>query len=99
MVKVNINNLHGNDAVQATKNARAEKTESKIVDSKGKTHVKNDSVEVSSRGAEVGKLVDDIKQLPDVRQTMVNELKQRIASGDYDPSSGDIAGAIIKDEK
>jgi negative regulator of flagellin synthesis FlgM len=100
MVKIKLNNSQGNDAVQAAKNARAEKAGSKPVESKAdKVSLGGDKIELSHKGAKVSQMVDQIKQMPDVRQDRVDELKQKIASGEYGPSSDKIAAAILKDEK
>jgi negative regulator of flagellin synthesis FlgM len=104
MVKVNRDNLHNNDAVGGVKraqNERAEKTGiARGVPAKDlKVSLGKDKVELSGKSAEFGKLVDRLKQLPDVRQDRVNELKQKISSGNYGPSAEDIADAILNDEK
>jgi negative regulator of flagellin synthesis FlgM len=98
MVKVNIDNLQGKDAVRNTRNERAEKTAGSAPVKETKGSLENDKIEFSGKGAEVGKLVEELKQLPDTRQGRVNELKQKIASGEYQPSNEDIADAILKDE-
>jgi negative regulator of flagellin synthesis FlgM len=100
MVKINSKNTHGSDAIQAAKNSRAEKADSKPVSSRGKKALAaEDKIEFSSKGAEVGKLVDQLKQFPDVRQDRVDSLRQKIQSGEYRPASEEIADAILKDEK
>ncbi len=58
-----------------------------------------DKIEVSSRASEVGKLVDQLKDLPDVRQKRVEALRGKIAAGEFNPSGEDIADAILNDEK
>jgi negative regulator of flagellin synthesis FlgM len=100
MVKINNSNLHGNDRVQSAKNSRTGKADGKSISSTSeKTALGGDSVQFSSKGAEVGKLVDQLKQFPDVRQDRVEKLKQKIEAGEYSPSGEDIADAILKDEK
>jgi negative regulator of flagellin synthesis FlgM len=99
MVKINNSNIHGNDAIKASKNSSAGKADSKSVSTSEKAALGGDTVEFSSKGAEVGKLVDQMKQFPDVRQDRVEELKQKIEAGEYAPASKDIADAILKDEK
>ena len=105
MVKVNTDNLHGKDAVSSarqTKQERAEKTSGSAAAGQVKTSANKadkDKVELSGKGAEFGKLIDQVKQLPDVRQDRVNEIKQKIASGNYQPAAEDIADAILKDEQ
>ena len=97
MAKVNINNLQGNDAIHGVKQNRMEKAERTAVPAKDTATTREDKVEVSTRGAQVGQLVDELKQMPDVRQDRVSEIKEKIASGSYEPSSDDIADAILKD--
>lgn len=58
-----------------------------------------DQVNVSSTGKEVSKLVERAKQLPDVRQERVDQLRQLVQSGNYDVSSKRIADAILRNEK
>jgi negative regulator of flagellin synthesis FlgM len=101
MVKVNnIDNLHGSDQVASVKRGAAEKTgsASEVSKSEVKATLGKDTVSVSDKSAEFGKLIDRIKQLPDVRQDRVDELKQKIAAGDYHPSAEEIADALLKDE-
>ncbi|MEP6900293.1 MAG: flagellar biosynthesis anti-sigma factor FlgM [Actinomycetota bacterium] len=57
-----------------------------------------DKLDFSSRASEVGKLVEQLKSLPDVREEKINQLREQVATGKYNPSSSDIAAAILKDE-
>ncbi|MBS1792355.1 MAG: flagellar biosynthesis anti-sigma factor FlgM [Acidobacteria bacterium] len=57
-----------------------------------------DKVEFSNRATEVGKFVKQVKNMPDVRQDKINQLRDQISSGNYNPSSEEIADAILKDE-
>lgn len=57
-----------------------------------------DRLQFSDRAAEVGKLVDEIKTLPDVRQDRVDELREKIRTGEFQPAGKDIAEALIRDE-
>ena len=58
-----------------------------------------DRLDLSSRGSEVGNLVEQLKQMPDLRQDKVNSLREQVANETYRPSNQDIASAILKDEK
>jgi negative regulator of flagellin synthesis FlgM len=58
-----------------------------------------DQVEVSSTGKEISKLVERAKQLPEIRQERVEQLRELVQSGKYDVSSKQIADAILRDEK
>ena len=99
MGKLDISRLTGPDPIRteiqrdvanAGKEAalRAEKT----------NNVTEDKLDISSRAAEVGRLVEHLKTLPDVRQDNVTALKEQIAIGQYRPSAQNIADAILKDE-
>jgi len=54
----------------------------------------NDTVQLSSGQATVRQLVSQLCQVPDVRQGQVNSLRSAIASGKYNPSNGQVAGAL-----
>lgn len=86
-------------AARGAEAKRAETTSLHAGEAKQKEQVKEDKIEVSGKAATVKKLVEKVENLPDVRQERVNELKDRIAAGTYNPSSKDIADAILKDEK
>jgi flagellar biosynthesis anti-sigma factor FlgM len=58
-----------------------------------------DRVDLSGTAAEVGRLVTQIKDLPDVRADKVAETRAEIASGSFNPSSDQIANAIFKHEQ
>jgi negative regulator of flagellin synthesis FlgM len=99
MSKINISKSTDIDAIRAARQidlyqagkSAPQKTEDK-------SPIAEDKVNVSNRAAEVGKLVDDIKQFPDVRQDLVNELKVQVSAGEYNPTSDEIAAGILKDE-
>lgn len=59
---------------------------------------KTDSVRLSNLGSAIGELTARTEQLPDVRQERIDQLRGQIQSGQYNPSSEDIADAILKDE-
>ena len=51
-----------------------------------KETVKEDSIQISSEGkkaAELSKVAQAVKDVPDIRLDRVNELKEKIASGTY----------------
>ncbi|NNE97785.1 MAG: flagellar biosynthesis anti-sigma factor FlgM [Pyrinomonadaceae bacterium] len=96
MSKININKTNDIGATRPTdrnpvkdpKNdaARVEKTADPT----------KDQISFSGRSAEVGKLVDQIKNLPDERKGLVHQFKTEILANQYKPSSTDIADAIIE---
>jgi flagellar biosynthesis anti-sigma factor FlgM len=61
--------------------------------------VNADRLDLSERASEVGRLVEKVKEMPDIRQEKVKALRERVLAGDYDPSSDEIAAAILKDER
>lgn len=58
----------------------------------------SDKIDVSNRAANVGKMVEKLNEMPDVRQEKVEALRQKIEAGEYKPSADAIADAILKDE-
>lgn len=95
-----INNLNDAGAINSVGRSDVKRTrkneEGQSVENKGS--VESDSVNFSNTAMETGKLVDKLNELPDVRQEKVSEVKEKISSGSFQPSSGEIADAILKDE-
>lgn len=63
---------------------------------------KYDSIEISKEGSKIAKYVSYANDIIDVRQNKVEELKNRIKTGNYNVSSEDLASKIletIKEEK
>ncbi len=101
MGKITLNNVNDVSSVQSSRQSDLKKTDVKtsVSDSSGTGKVfENDRLQLSDQASKVGKLVDQIKELPDVRVDKVNDLREQISSGDYNPSSEDIADAILKQE-
>lgn len=59
----------------------------------------SDEVSVSERAASVQQIVDKISNIPEVRQDRVEALREQIQAGNYNPSSKDIADAILREER
>lgn len=57
----------------------------------------SEKILLSDLGKEVAKIHDQIKKAPDTRAEKVQELKQKIDSGNYYVSSDKIAGKILED--
>ena len=97
MTKININKANDIGATRATGRdaiKNAEKTRAKATD----TRVEQDQLHFSSRVTEVGKLVDRIKKLPDVRENRVEVLRTQISEGRYNPADKEIADSLLRDE-
>lgn len=58
----------------------------------------SDQVNVSDRAASVQQIVDKISNIPQVRQDRVEALREQIQSGSFNPSSEDIADAILRED-
>jgi len=54
-----------------------------------------DQVELSPQALEANKYRAELKKMPEIRQTKVQQLKEQIRSGTYQPSAAQIADAII----
>ena len=100
MAKLNIGKISGPDPIR-TENQRG----AKVSDNDQGQTVENrrvvteDKLDISGRAMEVGNLVDQLKQLPDTRHELVNNLREQISQGTYKPSGDDIADAILNDER
>jgi flagellar biosynthesis anti-sigma factor FlgM len=54
----------------------------------------NDTVQLSSGQATIRQLVSQLGDVPDIRQQQVSVLRSTIASGQYNPSNGQVAEAL-----
>lgn len=98
-MSIKINKPHDSEAIHSVGRSdvkRAGKNETQAIENK--SVVESDKVNLSSVALETGKLIDSLKELPDVRQDRVEKLQQQISSGNFQPSSEAIADAILKDE-
>lgn len=80
--------------------ARNKKTENKSglterIGAHNTQSVTADAVVISGKGKEVSFIARSLKDLPDVREDKVAELKARIANGTYDVSGRAIAEKIV----
>jgi len=99
MSKINLNKTHDIGATRLTNKTAVTNPETATTKpSETKTEPTKDQVSFSDRSAEVGKLVDQIKNLPDERKGLVHQFKTEISTDQYKPSSIEIADAIISDE-
>lgn len=100
MGKINIDRLSGPDPIRAElqRELKGPVNEAGLtVDKRGP--VSEDKLEISSRATEVTRLVDQIKAMPDIRANRVDALRELIETGNYNPSSDEIAAAILGDER
>lgn len=100
MNKINSNKTIETDLIRLSRQAETNSAGPAKSDSvkSGTVTGQGDKLNFSKRASEVSKLVDGLKNLPDVRSEKINELKQKIANGEYRPSSTEIADAILKEE-
>ncbi|MEA1976187.1 MAG: flagellar biosynthesis anti-sigma factor FlgM [Bacillota bacterium] len=61
----------------------------------GKVGFKKDKLEISSGAKEFQIAMDAVKKLPDVRQDKVDEIKEKISKGKYNPSAKDVAKKML----
>lgn len=57
-----------------------------------------DVIKVSDRATAIRSLVEQVRQLPDVRTERVEQLRLRVQSGTYHPDAATIADALLKGE-
>lgn len=60
-----------------------------------KVSLSPDKIEISDAAKEYQVAMKAFKQLPEVREDLVNEIKQQIKEGSYKPSSEDIAKKLL----
>lgn len=54
------------------------------------------TVEISSKAQEIQRVTKQVQSLPDVREDLVQSLKERIENGTYSVSGADIADLIVR---
>ena len=62
----------------------------------GKKPVPHDQLEISEQGRQLQAMLQRVNSLPDVRSELVNEIRQKLASGDYVMHSEKIAEGLIR---
>lgn len=98
MGKINANKFDQIETARASKSAEAARGK-KLSGEKAITpDGEDDRMEFSGRAAEVGRAMEAIRELPEVREDLVRELRGKIEAGTYKPTGDEIADAIVKDE-
>ena len=100
MSNIKINKTNDPQEISAIRQSgvkKSDKTSNSAIESK--SVASEDKIDFSAAAFETGRLVDQLKSLPDIRQEKVTALRQQISTGDFKPSNEDIADAILKDEQ
>jgi flagellar biosynthesis anti-sigma factor FlgM len=84
------------DRVQTTKNAGT-KSQGAASSTGVSPAAGEDSVKLSSTHGDVQTLAASLANVPDVRIDRVQAFQQRVRNGQYNPDSGKVADAIIRD--
>jgi negative regulator of flagellin synthesis FlgM len=82
------------DAVQNARTSRPEQTKTEGTNTEFSSA---DTVQVSSKFAEVQQLTSKLQQVPEIRSDRVSALKAKIQQGTYKPDPADVAGALLND--
>lgn len=61
------------------------------------TKTQGDSLEISSQALEINKYRSQFKNLPEIREEKVQDIKQHLKNGTYKPSAEKIAEGILKE--
>ncbi|QUH24929.1 flagellar biosynthesis anti-sigma factor FlgM [Serpentinicella alkaliphila] len=72
------------------------KSNSKSVEKTESTKLAKDRIEISEKAKEYQVALKAFKQLPEVREEKVKELREKIQSGNYQVSGKEIADKIIE---
>jgi flagellar biosynthesis anti-sigma factor FlgM len=96
MAKMNISRMSGLEAARTDfqRDVRSTPAEDAAAAAK-KAPVGEDRLDISSRAAEVGTLVGELKSMGDVRGGRVEALRGEVAAGAYQPEGEQIADAMI----
>lgn len=99
MGKINLDKINSFEPIKPERQSEIKTSQSTPVKPE-KTDLPNakDRVNFSGKAAEVGKLVGDLKQLPEVRTDKVEEIRGKIERGEFAPSAKQIVDAILQDE-
>jgi len=73
--------------------------QSKITKSEktSKTNIAKDKIEISSKAKDFQVAMNAFKNLPEVRNSKIGEIKSAIASGTYNPSAEETIDGIFKE--
>lgn len=100
MDKVNFNAAAGNvDQLRVKKNVDNERNVNENREKAVNNPLtRNDEVRVSDQASSIQQMVDKISGIPEVRQERVEALRKQFEAGSYNPSSKDIAAAILRED-
>lgn len=84
-----------NSVMNVNKVVNKYKTNINKTESASKVGMKQDKLEISSGAKEFQLAMDAVKNMPDIRQDKVDEIKQQIKDGTYKPSAKDIAKKML----
>ena len=100
MGKINANKFDQVEAARTSKSGQVTQAGKKHdVDAAEQEGIQaGDRVEFSGRAAEFGRAMDVIRDLPEIRENLVQDLREKIAAGMYQPSGEEIADSIMRDE-
>lgn len=94
MWPVKISNFQINQAIKLYENKSVKKTEQKNTAAQGAS-LGPDKADLSQEGRLLSLAQQKLKEVPDVRADLVNELKQSIANGTYKVNEDEIAEKIL----
>lgn len=93
-MRIDSNMMSGMDTLEQTSRKRnVEKVSAN--DKQNSAAVESDAVSISEKGKDVSEMTRTLKEMPDVRDDKIADLKERIANGTYNVSGKDIASKII----
>lgn len=93
---ININNLNNNTQVHQNQQAQVKQNASQAANAN--TSVKQDSVSLTPQAKQLSELQKKSADLPSIDQKKIDELKARIASGDYKVDPQKLAASIANFE-
>jgi len=94
-MKIQHPDLSGVNSASAKRTGKSSGSAQASKSDSGSNSVKGDKVEISSTSEQFKAIKESLDQIPTVRQSKVDTIKDQVDSGNYHPPAEDIADALI----
>lgn len=93
-MRIDVKTQFGMDQLEFSSRAKkTDKKSAKVAD--GLSVPSSDALQISGAAKKTAAIAQSLKEMPDVRQAKIAELKARIADGSYNVSGKDIAEKVV----
>ena len=96
-MNIDINGINSNraDGSKRQQNSKAIDNSAPVADKPAQSENTKDSVSFSSSAQNLARIEAELKSLPEVNQSRVDEVKARIERGEYQPDSDNLARKML----